>query len=126
MLNKEKVAQIQADIHDALKAVAEKHGLVMSGTKIVFSEVDFKLTTTFGDKSEIGADVDPEFVRNLKRNGRMYGLDVSDIGTKIAIGNRVDLKFQGLRGKKAAMKAPDNKIWLYDATLVAQLMRMSK
>lgn len=126
MLNKEKVSQIQADIQAALQAVADKHGLAMSGTKIVFSDVDFKLTTTFGDKSEIGGDVDPEFVRNLKRNGAMYGLSVADLGKQVNIGNRVDLKFQGLRGKKAAMKAPDNKIWLYDATLVAQLMRMSK
>lgn len=126
MLNKEKVAQIQADIQAALQAVADKHGLAMSGTKIVFSDVDFKLTTTFGDKSEIGGDVDPEFVRNLKRNGAMYGLSVADLGKQVNIGNRVGLKFQGLRGKKAVMKAPDNRIWLYDATLVAQLMRMSK
>ena len=126
MLTQEKVAAIQKDIQAALKEVADKHNLAMSGTKIVFSEIDFKLTTTFGDKAEIGDGVNPEFVRNLQRNGSLYGLDVSHVGKVITVGSRASLKFQGLRGKHAAMRAPDDKIYLYDAMLVAQLLRAAK
>lgn len=126
MLNVEKINKIQEDINTALREVAERHGLVMSNTKIVFSEVDFKLTTTFGDKSEIGDDVNPEFVRNLKRNGAIYGLDISHIGAKVSIGSRMNLRFEGLRGKKAAMRDQAKRIWLYDAMLVSQLIRSAK
>ncbi len=126
MLDAGKIKTIQQDIEKALREVADRHGLVMSNSKIVFSDVDFKLTTTFGDKTVMGGDVDPEFVRNLKRNGSMYGLTLSHVGTHVSIGSRMNLRFEGLRGKKAALRSQDGRVWLYDAMVVAQLIRNTK
>ena len=124
-MDKQKVIIIQNDIDAALAEVAKKHGLSVSGIRGSFSETGLKFSAVMGDIQTIGSDADPEYVRNLERNGRFYGLDKSFIGKSITIGTRAGLVFQGLKGKKAAFKAPDKKIWLYDAALAAQLLKTS-
>lgn len=124
-MDKQKVIAVQKDIDAALAEVAKKHGLSVSGIRGNFSEIGLKFSAVMGDIQTIGCDADPEYVRNLERNGEFYGLDKSFVGKSITIGTRAGLVFQGLKGKKAAFKAPDNKVWLYDAALAAQLLKVA-
>lgn len=122
-MDKHKVIAVQKDINAALAEVAKKHGLSVSDIRGSFSETGLKFSAVMGDIQKIGCDADPEYVRNLERNGKFYGLDKSFLGKSITIGTRAGLVFQGLKGKKAAFKAPDSKVWLYDASLAAQLLK---
>ena len=122
-MDKAKAEMIRVEVEVALKNIAQKHGLSVAPARGTFTSSDLKFTAVFGDT---GSDTNPEYVRNLQRNGFMYGLDMSFIGKTITIGARAGLTFQGLKGKKAAFKAPDSKIWLYDANLAAQLLKVAK
>lgn len=125
-MDKQKVIAIQKDIDAALAEVAKKHGLSVSGIRGSFSETGLKFSAVMGDIQTIGCDADPEYVRNLERNGQFYGLDKTFIGKVVTIGARTGLVFQGLKGKKAAFKAPDQKVWLYDAQVAAQILKTFK
>ena len=122
-MDKAKAELIRVELEAALKSIAEKHGLSVAPTRGTFTSTDLKFSAVFGDT---GTDTNPEYVRNLQRNGIMYGLDMSFIGKTITIGARAGLTFQGLKGKKAAFVAPDKKVWLYDAALAAQLLKVAK
>jgi len=123
MLTKSTVQEIQADLSAALKAVAEKHNLSMSGTKISYTSTDFKLTCSFGDKTATGGvEVDPVLFRNLQRNGFMHGLDTTMINREISTPQGVGT-MQGLRGAKAVIKIKSTgKSYLFPAAWVAREM----
>jgi hypothetical protein len=124
MLNKAKVTEIQADLSEALKAVAKKHNLTMSGTKVLFSAADFKLTANFGDKESTGGlEIDPVLLRNLTRNGFMFGLD-SDMAVKqFNLPGMGKCELHGLRGKFAVVKnLSTSKMWKYDARMISAMI----
>ena len=113
--------KIQAEINAALADIAKRNGLTVSPTRGNYDSVGLKLSFVIGQGEE---GTNPEYARNLERNGFFYGLDKSFLGKTIDIGSRKRLSFQGLKGKKAALKAEvDGKIWLYDAELVAGILK---
>lgn len=117
---------IQKDLDQVLAAFAAKHGLTVAPTRGSFTNTDIKISVVFGDVATIGSpDVNPELVRNLKRNGDLYGLTMSHLNKKVNIGTRHNLTFQGLRGKKAVFKDPSGQSWLYDAALASDYLRRS-
>jgi hypothetical protein len=119
--------EIHKKLQATLKQFAAENGLSMSSIKGNFSSIDLKVSVVFGDVEAIGTDeANPEYVRNLKRNGWMYGLELDMVGKAVDIGSKRGVKFQGLKGKKAGFKDNDGKIWLYDATLAAQLLKAAK
>lgn len=122
-MDKIKADAVYNEVKAALQAIATKHGLTMAPLKGNFTSLDMKVSCVFGDKESVGTEVNPELVRNLKRNGILYNLSMADIDRELDIGKLRGAKFQGLRGKKAVIKAADGKLWLYDAELVGQLMR---
>jgi len=127
-MDKTKANLIAKEAEDALRAVARKHGLSLSPGRGNFDSVGLKMSFIFGDTADVGStEINPEYIRNLIRNGFMYGLDKSLVGKTITIGSKSGLEFQGLKGKKAAFKwEADNRIWLYDAVLAAQLLKVAK
>jgi hypothetical protein len=127
-LDKLTVALIQKDIQAALKAVADKHNLSMSGSRISYSSTDFKLGCTFADKSATGGEeVNPDLVRNLKRNGFMYGFTMEDLNLEFMIPGKGQVKFQGLRGKFAVVKViSTGQSYRYEAPLIASMVRAAR
>jgi len=121
MFDKTTLTAIQADIQAALKAVAEKHNLSMSGTKISYTERDFKLTCNFGDKAATGGfAIDPVALRNLQRNGFMYGLKAEQAGKEFEVPGKGTCILHGLRGKNALYEIKaTSKRWLGDARMIA-------
>lgn len=111
---------IHSDIQAAMKAIAEKHNVTVAPSRVTWTAADFSYKVVFGDKSS-SSSANPEYARNLIRNGFMYGLDASMIGKSITIGTK-NLVLDGMRGRKAALKDADGKGWLYDPSVVAQLM----
>lgn len=127
MMTKDRANELHSKLNALLKQFAAENDLSFSGVKSSFSADGWlKTGCSFSPKSVTGDDVNPEFLRNLQRNGFMYGLDVSLIGKTINVGAKQGMKFQGLRGKKAVLKDRDGKNWLYDAMLVAQLLKVAK
>ena len=119
--------QIREKLQVLLEQFADQNGLSVSNIKGNFTSTDIKIAFVLGDADAIGSDeIDPEYVRNLKRNGVLYGLKLEDLDKTVNIGSRINLKFHGLRGKKACMKDRDGKIWLYDAFIVGHLIRGAK
>lgn len=119
--------ELHKKLEATLKQFAADNGLSMSHIKGNFSSIDLKVSLVFGDTEAIGSDdANPEYVRNLKRNGFMYGLTLDMVGKAVNIGSKRGVKFQGLRGKKAGFKDSDGKIWLYDAELAAQILKAAK
>ena len=112
--------KIQAEINAALADIAKRNGLTVSPTRGNYDSVGLKLSFVIGQGEE-GAN--PEYARNLERNGHMYGLDTSSIGKTFNFGQRVGVTFQGLKGKKAAFKTRDGEVRLADAALVAQILK---
>lgn len=122
-----KAELIRKDLDAMLKELAKKHGLSVSPTRGNYTSTDVKFTVVLGDAAAIGSDdVNPEYVRNLKRNGVLYGLDLSYLGKTFNFGQRIGVTFQGLKGKKAVFKTPDGEIRLADATVVAQILKATK
>lgn len=120
MLDKAQISEIQKDISDALKAISEKHNLSMSGTRVSYSNVAFKLACTFADKTETnGINTDPILLRNLVRNGIMYGLNLKMLHKELDTPEGRGV-FQGLRGSKAVIKILANeKQYLFPAAWAA-------
>ena len=126
-MDRAKAILIQAEVNAALKEIAKKHGMSVSPGRGNYDAVGLKLSFIFGDTAAIGtADINPEYARNLERNGHMYGLDTSFIGKTFNFGQRVGVTFQGLKGKKAAFKTRDGEVRLADAALVAQILKAAK
>lgn len=126
-MDRAKAILIQAEVNAALKEIAKKHGMSVSPARGNYDAVGLKLSVIFGDTATIGTDdINPEYARNLERNGHMYGLDKSFIGKTFNFGQRVGVTFQGLKGKKAAFKTRDGEIRLADAMVVAQILKAAK
>ena len=126
-MDKAKAYLIQAEVNAALKEIAKKHGMSVSPSRGNYDSVGLKLSFIFGDTETIGtADINPEYVRNLERNGLMYGLDKSFIGKTFNFGQRIGVTFQGLKGKKAVFKTRDGEVRLADAMVVAQILKATK
>lgn len=124
-MNKTLAYKIQTEVNAALAEIAKRNGLSVSPTRGNFDSVGLKLSFVIGQGAD--DDANPEYARNLKRNGFFYGLDESFLGKTIDVGSRKRLSFQGLKGKKAALKAEaDGKIWLYDAELVAGILKTAQ
>jgi hypothetical protein len=120
MLDKAQITAIQKDISNALKVISEKYNLSMSGTRVSYSDVSFKLACTFADKTETnGINTDPVLLRNLVRNGIMYGLNLKMLHKEIDTPQGRGI-FQGLRGSKAVIKILANqKQYAFPAAWVA-------
>lgn len=116
-----KAELIRKDLDATLKEFAKKHGLSVSPARGTYTGSDVKFTAVFGDSGV--PDVNPEYVRNLMRNGLMYGLNSSHIGKTFNFGQLLGVTFQGLKGKKAVFKTKDGSVRLADAELVAQILR---
>jgi hypothetical protein len=102
MLTKEKIAQIHNDLDKAMKEVAEKHGLSLSPTRVVFNDATFKITAQFGDTDCIGS-ADPKFSNNMRKYGSYYNLSVKDIGLELKYGNLGNVTLMGLGSSKNAV-----------------------
>lgn len=126
MLTKDKVSTIQSDLQAALAEVAKKHGLSMSGTRIVFGSTDFKLTCQFADKSATGGEeIDPTLIANLRRNGPLYGFTMADVNREFQIPGKGTAKFLGLRGRFAIIQL-NGKNWKYDVNMIAAMVKAAR
>lgn len=116
MLTKEKVSAVQADIAAALKAVAAKHGMNTSNTKISYTTETFKLTVEFGDLAVTGG-ADPKYLINMKKYGWNYDLEAADINKVFDIHTLGQVQLLGMSGmKKVVLKqVSSGKMYAFDA-----------
>jgi len=119
MLNPSQIDLIHSDIAHALQEIASKHGLKVNQPRIFYSDHDFKLSAVFAECSV--EDANPEYVRNLRKNGTMYGLSLESLGLTFPFGD-AHVTFQGLRGKNAVLKTKAGKVVFKDALLVSQML----
>lgn len=121
MLTKDQAREIHNDIQAALAAVVQKHNLQTGRSRISYDPTSgvFKLTADFSQKSSTG-DVPPQFVRDLQRYGRKYGLTLEHLNRELRPGNI----FVGLKGETAIIKR-DDKFWKADARTVARELGVS-
>jgi hypothetical protein len=114
MLDKSKIAVIQADLAKAMREVAAKHGLKMGASKALFTDVTFKLTAEFALIEAMGgAQFSPELVAHLTKWGHNWGLSTEMLGTEFET-DRGTMVFHGTRGTStkyliAAVKATGDK-----------------
>jgi hypothetical protein len=120
MLDKAKIVKIQADLKIALESVAAKHGLKLAKNYISYSAESFKLTAEFGDTSVLG-DLNPAYVKDLKKFGWQYGL-TEDHLNKTITSSKGQETIQGMKGQYVITKSADGKLWKKDATIVATLL----
>ena len=69
--------------------------------------------------------IDPRYLIDLARRGMSVGLDKSLIRKTIPTSHG-QMTFQGMHASKAVVKGTGGKIWLYDALMVALLMRSAQ
>lgn len=117
-----KLEILRKDLEAAMVAVCEKHQLNVNIGAMKYSATDVRMTVSFGDKDTIGEGTNPEYALNLRRNGPMYGLNMSSIGKTVKVGAAI-VTLQGMRGKFAIMKKSDGKLYRYDAALIGQLFK---
>lgn len=124
MLTKDTVKTIHDDLQAAMAEVAKKHNLTMGRSLASYTAAGFKLTCDFGDRASTGGtDIDPALVRNLQRNGFLYGLTASDLNRPLKLGAKAFL-FQGLRGRNAVVKeVATGKLWRYSADVIASALK---
>lgn len=125
---KDNVQELQDKLNVVLKQFAEENGLVAGSCRAKYSATEVEVQVTFGDKSSNPDDIDPRYLRDLKRNGALYGLDSSMIGTPLILAGRagrVNFKFVGMRASKAVcVNKADGKPYLWDATFIAHQIKL--
>lgn len=121
-MDKIKADKIHADLTAVLKQFAAKHGLSLSPMRGNFTMTDIKVSFVMSDAPQ-AEGVNPEYVRNLQRNGSLYGLSIDDVGRTFDFGQRIGAVFLGLKGKKAVFRTQNDGIRVADAVLVAQVLR---
>lgn len=105
MIDKQRIKTIHADIQSALEAVAAKHNLKASGSRISYQADNFKLTVEFGDRAELG-NTDPKLVKDFRKNAWKHGLD-GKLNAKFTYplkGKNVELEVVGMRGKAVIVR----------------------
>jgi hypothetical protein len=124
MIDKAKIAKLHAALDIAMKKFADENGLVASSCRLSYSSTGFEVKQLRFDTTDSNPDaIDPRFLKDLKRNGFMYGLDESLIGRTMP-SRRGTMTFQGMRASKAVFKCEaDGKPYLYDAQMAAALIK---
>ncbi len=119
----EQIKALHAKLDAALKEFADENGLVAGSSRIKYGTTDFQVQVQFGDKAANPDEIDPRYLRDLTRNGAMYGLSAKMIGTPLILAGRagrVNFKFVGMRASKAVcINKADGKPYLWDATFIA-------
>jgi hypothetical protein len=116
------VESLKEDLARELQNVANKHGLTPGQLKIVYSDVDVKISLVMVETQ--APDIQAEFVRNLRKNGHFYNLTLDHLNRDVIIGLST-ATFQGLRGKKAVLKQSSGKLVFHDASIISQLLKIS-
>jgi hypothetical protein len=125
MLDKTKIAELHRELDKTLKEFAEKHGLVAGASQIRYSATDFKATLMFSEREANPNAIDPRFLRDLRRNGFVVGLDESMLHRKVQT-SRGLMEFIGMRASKAVLRDKDGKPYLYDAAMMASMLKGAK
>jgi hypothetical protein len=123
--SKVQIAALHAQLDVVLKKFAADNKLVAGSSRIKYGATDFKVEVTFSDSNANPDAVDPRYLMDLRRRGFMHGLDASMIGTEITT-SKGKMKFQGMRASKAVVKDNAGKIWLYDASMMATLIKAAQ
>ena len=114
------IDDFQKDLGDAIAQLAAKHNLVPGQLKLIYSDLDVKISLVMVE--HIAEDMCADLVRNLRKNGHLYNLGLNNLNQGVIIGSST-ATFQGLRGKKAVLKKPNGKIVYHDAEIVSQLLK---
>ena len=120
--SKLQIAALHKELDIVLKKFAAENKLVAGSSRIKYGATDFKVEVTFGDLNANPDAIDPRYLRDLTRGGFMVGLDSTMIGKKVRTSKGL-MSFQGMRASKAVVKDADGKIWLYDATMMAMMLK---
>jgi len=120
--SKVQIAALHAQLDVVLKKFAADNKLVAGSSRIKYGASDFKVEVSFSDSAANPDAIDPRFLIDLRRGGYRVGLDASMIGTEITT-SKGKMKFVGMRASKAVVKDNAGKIWLYDATMMASLVK---
>jgi hypothetical protein len=123
--SKLQIAALHHELDAVLKKFAADNKLVAGSSRIKYGATDFKFEVTFSDSQANPDAIDPRYLIDLRRRGFMHGLDASMIGTEIST-TKGKMKFQGMRASKAVVKDSAGKIWLYDAAIVASLIKAAR
>ena len=104
-LNRAKVIEIQNEFSEAVKALAEKHGLKLSkGTSARYSETGVKLSVEFVTVTEAGNDARAE--EDFKRYAKLDGLEPTDLGRSFSCaGTRFTITGYRSRARKRPILA---------------------
>lgn len=130
-ITKDSIKVLQLKLDEVLKQFAADNGLVAGSSNIKFNASDFRVQVQFGEKITNPDEIDPRYLHDLKRNGALYGLNSSMVGTKLILADRrgpVNLKFVGMYASKAiCINTADGKPYRWDATFIAhQIALQSK
>ena len=106
-ITKQSIAQIHAELDAALKAIAAKHGLDMSKSRIVYTDTKFKMNLEFHTKEAIAATaaeagldadaVEPADLEKFKAHGWKFGLKTEHLG-KICMIQGKQYRLLGMSG----------------------------
>ena len=89
--------QLRADMNEAVRAVAEKHGIVIDVGNIKYTHETCDIKISAHVKSEqFASDVDPKWVRNFNVYAMSYGFKPSDIGAKFILNDKL-IEIVGMR-----------------------------
>ncbi len=120
--SKIQIAALHAKLDAVLKQFAAENDLVAGSSRIKYGATDFKVEVQFGDKNANPDAIDPRFLRDLRARGWQVGLDATMIGRPVTL-NRGPMKFVGMRASKAVLQEPSGKVWLYDAAIIASMLK---
>lgn len=106
-ITKDSIKQIHDELDAALKAIAEKHGLDMSKSKIVYGAEHFRMNLEFHTKAataKVAADagldaaaIDPADIDKFKRHCWKFGLAAKDLGNTAVIQGK-EYRLVGMSG----------------------------
>lgn len=78
-MDKVKAGIFQNDVNEALKAVLEKHGLELDGSRLTYGDVQSSITIKVVPK---GVNLQEEA---FKKHAHLYGLHPDDLGKEISM-----------------------------------------